>query len=301
HVRGVERASTADREDDIRFRPARPLGEGVERGDGQFGQHLGGDGELGALDLDRVPDAGEGGRRGDERVDDREDARAELGQEQGQLGAGALAHVDTGRQAQRAGGRVGHIPDPGRGEADAARGRPADRDGSLSMLARAFRLLDAFTPDRPELSVRELAARAGVPRSTTHRLVGELLAWGALERGGRGVRLGVKLFELGAMAPTPNRLVESASAHLHTLREVTGLTANLAIREGDHVVYLEKIGARDLRVPHSRLGGRGLLHATGLGKAILAFSPQADVDAYLERPLLSLTRATITEIGRAHV
>jgi DNA-binding IclR family transcriptional regulator len=163
------------------------------------------------------------------------------------------------------------------------------------MLARAFRLLDAFTPERPELSVRELAARAGVPRSTTHRLVGELLAWGALERGGRGVRLGVKLFELGAMAPTPNRLVESASAHLHTLREVTGLTANLAIREGDDVVYLEKIGARDLRVPHSRLGGRGLLHATGLGKAILAFSPQADVDAYLERPLLSLTRATITD------
>jgi DNA-binding IclR family transcriptional regulator len=48
-------------------------------------------------------------------------------------------------------------------------------------------------------------------------------------------------------------------------------------------------------VPHSRLGGRGLLHATGLGKAILAFSPQADVDTYLERPLLSLTLATITD------
>ncbi|AYF97619.1 IclR family transcriptional regulator [Protaetiibacter intestinalis] len=163
------------------------------------------------------------------------------------------------------------------------------------MLTRAFQLLDAFTPDRPELTLRELAARAGVPRSTTHRLVGELLAWGALERGPRGVRLGVKLFELGALAPTPNRLVAGASAHLHALREVTGLTANLAIREGGHLVYLDKIGARDLRVPHSRLGGRGALHATALGKAILAFSPQPDVDELLAHPLAALTRATITD------
>ncbi|MFT4285032.1 MAG: IclR family transcriptional regulator [Protaetiibacter sp.] len=169
------------------------------------------------------------------------------------------------------------------------------RDASGSMLARAFRLLDAFTPDRIELTVRELAARSGVPRSTTHRLVGELLEWGALERGDRGVRLGVKLFELGSMAPTPHRLVEGASAHLHALREATGLTANLAIREGDHVVYLEKIGARDLRVPHSRLGGRGELHATALGKAILAFTPQPEVEEYLARPLPVLTRATITD------
>ncbi len=163
------------------------------------------------------------------------------------------------------------------------------------MVARAFRLLDAFSPDRPELTVRELALRSGVPRSTTHRLVGELLEWGALERGPRGVRLGVKLFELGTRAPMPHRLVEGASPHLHTLRAFTGLTANLAVREGDHVVYLEKIGARDLRVPHSRLGGRGELHATALGKAILAFSPGGDVDAYLERPLPALTRATITD------
>lgn len=163
------------------------------------------------------------------------------------------------------------------------------------MLVRAFRLLDAFGPEAPELTVRELAARSGVPRSTTHRLVGELLDWGALERGTRGVRLGVKLFELGAMVPTPHRLVASASPYLHTLREATGLTANLAIREGDHVVYLEKIGARDLRVPHSRLGGRGELHATALGKAILAFSMPGSVDEFLARPHPALTGATITD------
>lgn len=145
------------------------------------------------------------------------------------------------------------------------------------------------------MSIRELAQRSGVPRSTTHRLVTELLDWGALERGPGGVRLGVKLFELGTMAPTQGTLREAASPFLHTLSEVTRLTANLAIREGGNIVYLEKISSPTLRVPHSRLGGRGLLHATGLGKAILAFSPVHEVAGYLTGALTALTPRTITD------
>ncbi|WP_162242867.1 IclR family transcriptional regulator [Leifsonia sp. Root112D2] len=172
--------------------------------------------------------------------------------------------------------------------------RPTVQD-TRSSLRRALDLLDAFSPDATELTMRELAARSGVSRSTTHRLVTELLEWGALERGKRGVRLGIKLFELGAMAPTQGTMREAASPFLHTLNEVTHLTANLAIREGAHIVYLEKIGSRTLRVPHSRLGGRGALHATGLGKAILAFSPPAEIAEYATAPLAAITSKTITD------
>lgn len=143
--------------------------------------------------------------------------------------------------------------------------------------------------------MRELSARAGVSRSTTHRLVTELLEWGALERGKRGVRLGIKLFELGTMAPTQGTIREAASPFLHTLNEVTRLTANLAIREGAHVVYLEKISSRSLRVPHSRLGGRAALHATGLGKAILAFERSTEIAQYGSAPLAAITSKTITD------
>ena len=174
---------------------------------------------------------------------------------------------------------------------------PTPQDGPSS-LSRALALLDVFSPEAPELSIRELARRSGTPRSTTHRLVQELVAWGALERGVNGVRLGVKLFELGTMAPTQATLTEAASPFLHTLNEVTRLTANLAIRDGSGIVYLAKISSSTLRVPHTRLGGRGLLHATGLGKAILAHSGEEVFLDLLRNSLQSLTRHTITDGNR---
>ena len=164
-----------------------------------------------------------------------------------------------------------------------------------SSLGRALALLGCFGPDRPELTVRDLAALCGLPRSTTHRLVGELVDWGALERGPRGLRIGLRLFELGAAAPAPARVREAASPALHALAEVTRLTANLAIREGDAIVYVDKIAAPPLTVPHSRLGGRGALHATALGKAILAFSSPWESAEALDGALPALTDHTIVD------
>jgi IclR family acetate operon transcriptional repressor len=171
---------------------------------------------------------------------------------------------------------------------------PVARD-SQSSLSRALSLLDAFTIEAPELSIRELARRSGVPRSTTHRLVEELLEWGGLERGSFGVRLGVKLFELGSRSPTQATLREATSPSLHALSEVCRLTANLAVREGDRIVYLEKISSPHLTVPHSRFGGRGYLHATGLGKAILAYSSSDVVDTVLEGELPRVAPRTIVD------
>lgn len=172
--------------------------------------------------------------------------------------------------------------------------RPVQQD-TYSSLSRAFALLDVFTAGTGELSIRALARASGVPRSTTHRLVRELLDWGALEQGESGVRLGVKLFELGALVPSPAGLREAALPYIHDLSEVTGLTANLAVRDGTDIVYVEKVSRRSLRVPHSRLGGRLSLHATALGKAILAFSDDATVDSVVGAGLAGLTGRTLTD------
>src|SRR5690606_23277329 len=126
------------------------------------------------------------------------------------------------------------------------------QDG-VSSLRRALSLLDVFSPSHPVLTIRDIAKRSGIPRSTAHRIVQDLLDWGALERGEDGLRLGVKLFELGTMAPTQTTLREAASPFLHTLNEVSRLTANLAVREGMEIVYLEKIVSASLRVPHTRM------------------------------------------------
>ncbi|MFJ4175221.1 IclR family transcriptional regulator [Microbacterium sp. NPDC089696] len=174
----------------------------------------------------------------------------------------------------------------------------AEPETSTSSLSRALSLLDAFSVESPEFSIRELSRRSGVPRSTTHRLVDELIKWGALERGADGVRLGVKLFELGSRAPTQTTLREATTASLHALSEVCKLTANLAVRDGDRIVYLDKITSPALRVPHSRFGGRGYLHATALGKAILAYSSTEIVDDLLRDPLPRIAARTIVDPDR---
>lgn len=171
---------------------------------------------------------------------------------------------------------------------------PACQD-TPSSLGRALLLLDVFAREQGELSIRELAARAGVSRSTTHRLAQELVEWGGLERTPTGLRLGVKLFELGTLAPNHTSIREAAAPFLHRLHGATQLTANLAVRHGHEILYLEKISSRHCAVPHTRLGGRGTLHATALGKAIMAHSPQINLES-LQPHLQRFTEHTHTTI-----
>ncbi|MDP9933813.1 DNA-binding IclR family transcriptional regulator [Paenarthrobacter nicotinovorans] len=174
--------------------------------------------------------------------------------------------------------------------------RPAEQDASsASSLSRGLALLDLFTAPDQVLSISEIARRSGVPKSTTHRLILDLINWGALERNTKGVSLGVHLFELGSLVPSSSTLRELALPFAHNLNEVTKLTSNIAIREGNDVLYIEKITTRTLKVPHSRVGGRARMHATALGKAILAFSDPEFVGDVLGGPLLQQTEKTITD------
>jgi len=174
--------------------------------------------------------------------------------------------------------------------------QPAERDaGSASSLSKGLTLLDLYSSVDQVLTISEMARRSGIPKSTAHRLVLDLIAWGALERRANGLALGIRLFELGSLVPSSNKLRELALPFAHNLNEVTKLTSNLAIREGDEVLYIEKITTRTLKVPHSRVGGRARMHATALGKAILAFSDPEFVDSVLQGPLLQQTKKTITD------
>lgn len=142
-----------------------------------------------------------------------------------------------------------------------------------TVVGRAFRLLGAFEDGAPELTLDELSARSGVPRSTAHRLARQLVAEGSLERSRRGWRLGTRMFELGQLVAREQRLRERALAHMQDLYAATaGETVQLAVRHEDTVLYVEIIsGHRKVRSP-SRRGGRMPLHCTALGKALLAFS-----------------------------
>lgn len=162
-----------------------------------------------------------------------------------------------------------------------------------AVLDRAFAVLGAFGPGHAERTLAELAADAGLPRSTTHRLATQLERLGALERTARGWRLGVRMFELGQLVPTQLRIRERALPFMGDLYEATHETIHLAVLSGEDVVYVEII-AGHARVPSpSRRGGRVPAHWTAVGKVLLAFA-----DAWPAAggaPLSAATARTITD------
>ncbi len=165
------------------------------------------------------------------------------------------------------------------------------------MLGRAFTLLTAFHPGDGELTLAELSRRTGIAKPTAHRLLGELAAWGAVERTDHGVRLGLRLFELGQLVPRQRDLLEVAAPFLADLFEATHETVHLAVPDGTDVVYVQKItGAGGPDIP-SRLGGRMPAYCTGVGKTLLAFGPQERLAAVLAAGLPRRTPRTVIAPG----
>ena len=175
--------------------------------------------------------------------------------------------------------------------------RTTERDGGPSVLARAAAVLDAFGADTPELGVSELARRSGLAKSTAHRMAGELVRLGWLEQTGAKVRLGLRLFELGQLVPRQRALKDAALPFMEDLREATSSNVHLAVLEGIEVVYVEILRVRDSQPLPSRVGGRLPAHATGVGKAILAFSPSDVVRARVEAGLPRRTAYTVIMPG----
>ena len=172
-----------------------------------------------------------------------------------------------------------------------------DADAS-SVLGKARIILDAFTVEDDELPLSELVRRTSLAKATVHRLCGELLAWGLLERAGTSYRLGLRLFELGQRVPRQRILRETALPYLEDLLAATQETVHLAIREGLEVLYVEKIvGHRQVPQP-SRIAGRLPLHCTATGKVLLAFGPPSITEQVVQAGLARLTPRTVVAPGR---
>lgn len=176
------------------------------------------------------------------------------------------------------------------------RGRRPGRTGSV--VGRTFQVLGAFTVQRPALSLSEISRRADMPLSTVHRMLNELSSWGAVERGEDGLyRVGLRLWELGALAPRGQGLRERALPFLEDLSQITKENVQLAVREGTEVVFIERIAGSGAVSVLTRVGGRFALTATGVGLVLLAHAPAEVQDEVLSRPIERYTRKTVTDPG----
>lgn len=171
--------------------------------------------------------------------------------------------------------------------------------GTGSVTARALQLLDAFSAERSTLTLTELSSRSGLPLSTAHRLVQDLVTWGALERDGVGrYRIGLRLWEVASLAPRGLGLREHALPFLEDLSQVTHENVQLAVREGLEVVFVERIAGRRAVPVRTRVGGRFPMPPTGVGLVLLAYAPADVQEQVLAGPLEALTPRTIVSPQR---
>src|SRR6195952_4833926 len=167
-----------------------------------------------------------------------------------------------------------------------------------SVTSRALAILDAFDSSAPRLSLSEIADRSGTPLTTTHRLLAELTEWGALSRRADGrYEIGRKLWDLGLLAPVQLELRQVAAPFLSDVPTTIRDTVHLAVRDGLFALYVERISGRESVPVVSQVGSRLPLHATGVGKVLLAAAP-ADVVEQVLRSLTRQTRTTVVEPGR---
>ncbi len=167
-----------------------------------------------------------------------------------------------------------------------------------SVISKVVSLLDAFGPTRPELSLGDLARITGLPVSTTYRLATELVEWGGLERADRaGYRIGMRLWELGALAQRGGALREVALPFMQDLYEATHENVHLAVRDGLEALYVDTISGHESVRTRSRRGGRLPLHATGVGKVLLAHAPPEVLAAVVEGGMRRYTPYTMVAPG----
>jgi DNA-binding IclR family transcriptional regulator len=164
-----------------------------------------------------------------------------------------------------------------------------------SVTGKVAGILQAFAADQGELSLTELCRRTGLPSSTAHRLAQELLVHGILERSASGGYLvGLRLWEISSRSPRTSGLRHIAMPFLQDLYEATKQHVQLAVLDGDNALLVEKISGRRAVPTIGRAGARLPLHASGVGKAILAYADPDVQERILAGPLARFTPATVT-------
>ncbi|MPZ86586.1 MAG: helix-turn-helix domain-containing protein [Nitriliruptorales bacterium] len=177
---------------------------------------------------------------------------------------------------------------------------------SSTTVSKAFRVLNLFYR-HPVLTTTRCAEELDISRSTAHRLLVSLREAGAVEPTEHGhFRLSLSLFELGSLAPQRRFLGDRATAAMEELADVVGLRVHLGVRQDLHLLYLETAHGRYAQRVPTRVGNRGPLHATALGKVLLAYAPEPVINRVLASDLQGFTPHTTrsacalrTELERA--
>lgn len=174
------------------------------------------------------------------------------------------------------------------------------RAGSVQSVQRALGLLEQIGEAGGDVAISDLAERSGLPVPTTHRLLQTMVQLGYVHQlPNRRYGLGARLARLGEEAA--RQLGGTARPVLAALVRDLGETANLALLDGDQMVYIAQSPSPHSMRMFTEVGNRAFVHSSGVGKAVAAQRPARWVDEVLERTgMPASTPYTLTEPDQLH-
>src|SRR3954471_4024228 len=169
----------------------------------------------------------------------------------------------------------------------------------VQVLERAIAILNLLAEAREGLSLGDVASSIGVHKSTAHRIIMNLEGQRLVDRDPATgcYRLGLRLFELGSVAIAKFDIRDRARQYLETILKETQESVHLCVLEGGEVLYLDKIEpSRTVRLS-SRIGLRNPAHCTAVGKAMMAWLTDAEVENIVQRHgMRRFTTKTLTTL-----
>jgi DNA-binding IclR family transcriptional regulator len=178
----------------------------------------------------------------------------------------------------------------------------AGATGEAKALVKGIAALNAIAASPAGRPLAEIAEEAGLTKGTAHRLLASLVAADLVRTSGDGnYRLGSRCVALGQAFLDGLDVRAEAAESMRRIVALTGETCHLGILDGSHIVYIEKLDSPQSIRMFSRVGGTNPATTTGLGRAILAFSDPAVVDAVFAAGIPTRTDHTITDVEVARV
>jgi DNA-binding IclR family transcriptional regulator len=180
----------------------------------------------------------------------------------------------------------------------------SDATGSAKALVKGIAIIDLLAAHKNGLRLTDLVNNMDVPRGTVVRLLSVMMDAHLVRHSEDGrYRLGPRSAIWGADYLSGLELRQVASDVMARLAQVGNETCHLGVRDGDSVLYIDKVESPHSLRMVSRVGGINPLHCTGIGKAMLAFISPDELDEYCSRPLERRTANTIVspEVLRAEL
>jgi IclR family KDG regulon transcriptional repressor len=172
------------------------------------------------------------------------------------------------------------------------------RESGIQSVSRAFRILSLFTHNTPRLGITEISRAMDLPKGTVHGLTRTLLRGGFLQQDPNTSKyfLGLKIYELGVILAASLEINVKSAGPAYQLTKRTRLVSRIAIWDGNSALITLIIDPRSYSSFVHQMGPRVPAYCSAVGKILLAFLKDEELEAYLKQTeLVPYTSRTITQ------